>query len=43
MFENYEIVPVMDHYEARLSGRFICSGDTPAEVENELRLMANEA
>lgn len=40
---GYIIVPVMEHYEAYLNGKFICSGDTAAEVENELRLIAKNA
>ena len=44
MYETeYVIVPVMGHYEAYLRGRFICSGDTYAEVENELRIIESNA
>ena len=34
--EGYEIIPVRGHYEAYHNGKFICSGDTKAEVEQEI-------
>lgn len=33
---NHDIIHVMDHYEAYMNGKFICSGDTKTEVEREL-------
>ena len=38
MYESI-IIPVRGHYEAYLNGKFICSGDTEAEVERELKEM----
>lgn len=36
--EEYNIIPAREHYEAYDSnGKFICSGDTKAEVERELK------
>ena len=35
--DNYDIIHINGHYEAYLHGKFICSGDTKAEVEKELR------
>ena len=35
--DDYNIIPIMEHYEAYdRNGKFICSGDTRTEVENEL-------
>lgn len=35
--DDYDIISVHGHYEAYDSnGKFICSGDTEAEVEREL-------
>ena len=34
---NYDIIPVMDHYEAYLNGKFICSGDNKRETEMEVQ------
>lgn len=33
---DYDIIHVIDHYEAYLNGEFICSGDTKAEVERDV-------
>ncbi len=30
------IIPVHGHYEAYQNGKFVCSGDTEAEVEKEI-------
>lgn len=36
--EEYNVIAVRGHYEAYdSSGKFICSGDTQTEVENELK------
>lgn len=38
--DDYDIIPVHGHYEAYdRNGKFICSGDTETEVENELKEM----
>ena len=37
------IIPVMEHYEAYLNGKFICSGDTETEIEEELKEMSANA
>lgn len=29
------IIHVMDHYEAYMNGKFICSGDTRSEAETD--------
>ena len=34
--DNYDIIHVNGHYEAYLHGKFICSGDSRAEVEREI-------
>ena len=31
------IIRIRGHYEAYLNGKFICSGDTKREVEDELK------
>lgn len=31
------IIRIHDHYAAYLNGKFICSGDTKKEVEDELK------
>lgn len=36
---NIEIKSVKGHYEAYENGKFICSGDTIREVEEDLREM----
>lgn len=33
---NVEIIPVMGHFEAYEDGLFLCSGDTFAEILQEL-------
>lgn len=37
--ENIEIVHVRGHYEGRVNGKFVVSGDTWNEVKNELSEM----
>lgn len=33
---NVKIIPVMEHFEAYENGLFLCSGDTFAEILQEL-------
>ena len=40
---DYDIIPARGHYEAYLNGMFICSGDTKAEVESEIKNLESEA
>ena len=32
----YEIVPVREHFEVYLDGKFFCSADTESEAEKEI-------
>lgn len=36
------IIHIMDHYEAYLNGKFICSGDTHNEAETEADKITTE-
>ena len=40
--DEYDIIPVREHYEVYLHGQFICSGDTKAEVEREIQAVESE-
>ena len=42
LLEIYDIRNVHGHYEAYKDGEFMCSGDTRAEVEAELKELENE-
>ena len=34
---SYKIIPVRDHFEIYINGKFYCSADSIKEVEMELR------
>ncbi len=36
MNNEFIIIPVHGHYEAYQNGKFVCSGDTEAEIEREV-------
>lgn len=40
--DKYDIIRIRGHYEAYLHGKFICSGDTETEVENEIQAYESE-
>lgn len=37
MPEQYEIIPVYEHYEVYIGGKFYCSADTITEAKKELK------
>lgn len=39
---NCEIVPVREHYEVHIDGKFYCSADTEKEADNEIRNYVNK-
>lgn len=40
--KEYVIKNVMEHYEAFLDGKFVCSGDSVKEVEEILKNESND-
>lgn len=36
---DYDIIHVNGHYEVYRNGKFVCSGDTKAEVEREIEAL----